>query len=51
MINIAPREGLELRVLGKVPGAGVRIEPASLDLDNQEQGRPQGLGEPRVPGR
>jgi len=37
VINIAPREGLELQVLGKVPGPGVQIEPASLDLDFQEQ--------------
>jgi glucose-6-phosphate 1-dehydrogenase len=37
VINIAPREGLALQVLGKVPGPGVHIQPASLELDNQEQ--------------
>lgn len=33
VINIAPTEGISLRVLGKVPGANFRIESAKLDLD------------------
>ncbi|MFN0132267.1 MAG: glucose-6-phosphate dehydrogenase [Phycisphaerales bacterium] len=33
VINIAPSEGLELHVLGKVPGAGLRIDAANLSLD------------------
>ncbi|MBL9030999.1 MAG: glucose-6-phosphate dehydrogenase [Phycisphaerae bacterium] len=33
IINIAPTEGLELHVLGKVPGAGLRIDAANLNLD------------------
>jgi glucose-6-phosphate 1-dehydrogenase len=37
IINIAPREGISLRVEGKVPGQGVRIDSAKLDLDYQER--------------
>jgi glucose-6-phosphate 1-dehydrogenase len=37
VINIAPREGIELSVLGKVPGAGLRIEAATLGLDYLER--------------
>lgn len=37
VLNIAPSEGLDLVVLGKVPGAGIRIEPATLDLDYKER--------------
>ena len=33
VINIAPREGISLRVEGKVPGAGLAIDSAKLDLD------------------
>lgn len=33
VINIAPTEGISLRVLGKVPGATFRIDSAKLDLD------------------
>src|SRR6185503_3765694 len=34
VINIAPSEGLELLVQGKVPGGGsVRIDSANLELD------------------
>lgn len=33
VINIAPSEGISLRVDGKVPGAGLRIASAKLDLD------------------
>lgn len=32
-INIAPTEGIELLVQGKVPGAGLRIDSADLALD------------------
>jgi len=37
VINIAPSEGLELLVQGKVPGGGVRIESANLKLDYLER--------------
>ena len=37
IINIAPREGISLQLQGKVPGAGVRIDSAKLDLDYVEQ--------------
>lgn len=37
VINIAPSEGIDLDVLGKVPGAGLRIEPATLDLEYKRQ--------------
>ena len=33
IINIAPREGISLRIEGKVPGAGLSIDSAKLDLD------------------
>jgi len=33
IINIAPREGISLRIEGKVPGAGLAIDSAKLDLD------------------
>jgi glucose-6-phosphate 1-dehydrogenase len=33
VINIAPSEGLELVVLGKVPGMGLAIDSANLSLD------------------
>lgn len=33
IINIAPREGISLRIEGKVPGPGLRMESAKLDLD------------------
>ena len=33
MINIAPSEGISLRVNGKVPGAGMKIASAKLDMD------------------
>lgn len=36
VINIAPSEGISLRVLGKVPGSRFRIESAALDLDYHE---------------
>jgi glucose-6-phosphate 1-dehydrogenase len=37
IINIAPREGISLRVEGKVPGSGLRIDSAKLNLDYQER--------------
>lgn len=37
IINIAPREGLSLWVEGKVPGSGLRIDAANLDLDYVER--------------
>lgn len=33
IINIAPREGISLRIEGKVPGTGLRMASAKLDLD------------------
>lgn len=33
VINIAPSEGISLRIDGKVPGAGIRLASAKLDLD------------------
>ncbi|HYE03358.1 MAG TPA: glucose-6-phosphate dehydrogenase [Phycisphaerales bacterium] len=36
IINIAPREGISLRVEGKVPGSGLQIGSAKLDLDYLE---------------
>ncbi len=33
IINIAPREGISLRIEGKVPGSGLTIDSAKLDLD------------------
>jgi glucose-6-phosphate 1-dehydrogenase len=37
VINIAPSEGIELSLLGKVPGAGLKIEMANLGLDYLER--------------
>jgi glucose-6-phosphate 1-dehydrogenase len=37
IINIAPSEGISLRVAGKVPGSGFNIETAKLDLDYVER--------------
>mgnify|MGYP000629470075 CR=1 FL=1 len=37
VINIAPSEGISLKVEGKVPGAGVKIDSAKLDLDYHER--------------
>ncbi|MBC7773043.1 MAG: glucose-6-phosphate dehydrogenase [Pyrinomonadaceae bacterium] len=37
IINIAPREGISLRIEGKVPGAGLHIDSAKLDLDYIER--------------
>jgi glucose-6-phosphate 1-dehydrogenase len=37
VVNIAPREGVELQVQGKVPGAGLRIDSANLGLDYIER--------------
>ncbi len=37
IINIAPREGISLRIEGKVPGPGLRLESAKLDLDYLER--------------
>ncbi len=36
IINIDPSEGISLRVQGKVPGAGLTLEAAKLDLDYVE---------------
>jgi len=33
IINIAPREGISLRIEGKVPGSGLVVDSAKLDLD------------------
>ncbi|MFN8745676.1 MAG: glucose-6-phosphate dehydrogenase [Phycisphaerales bacterium] len=33
IINIAPREGISLRIEGKIPGAGLNIGSAKMDLD------------------
>lgn len=33
IINIAPNEGISLRIEGRVPGAGLTINSAKLDLD------------------
>jgi glucose-6-phosphate 1-dehydrogenase len=43
VMSIAPREGICLYVRGKVPGQGVRIDTAALDLDYVERfgGEPQ----------
>lgn len=35
VINIAPTEGISLRMEGKVPGSGLRMASAKLDLDYQ----------------
>ncbi|HZW08818.1 MAG TPA: glucose-6-phosphate dehydrogenase [Phycisphaerales bacterium] len=37
IINIAPTEGISLRVAGKVPGQGFNIDTAKLDLDYVER--------------
>jgi glucose-6-phosphate 1-dehydrogenase len=37
IINIAPREGISLRIEGKVPGSGLRLDSAKLDLDYVER--------------
>jgi glucose-6-phosphate 1-dehydrogenase len=37
IINIAPRDGISLRMEGKVPGPGLRIDSAKLDLDYLER--------------
>jgi glucose-6-phosphate 1-dehydrogenase len=37
VINIAPNEGIELQVQGKVPGSGLKIDSASLSLDYLER--------------
>ncbi len=37
IISIAPREGISLRFEGKVPGPGVRIASAELELDYLER--------------
>ncbi|MGQ0627033.1 MAG: glucose-6-phosphate dehydrogenase [Phycisphaerales bacterium] len=37
IMNIAPREGLSIRIEGKVPGPGLKIESAKLDLDYLER--------------
>ncbi|QKK07745.1 MAG: hypothetical protein HND58_05870 [Planctomycetota bacterium] len=36
VISIAPTEGVSLRVAGKVPGSGFKIETTRLDLDYAE---------------
>ncbi len=36
VIGIAPREGISLRIEGKVPGSGLHIASAQLDLDYQQ---------------
>lgn len=37
VISIAPREGISLRIEGKVPGAGLRMDSAELGLDYLER--------------
>ncbi|MBK7404953.1 MAG: glucose-6-phosphate dehydrogenase [Phycisphaerales bacterium] len=37
IINIAPSEGISLRVAGKVPGSGLKIETTKLDMDYVER--------------
>jgi glucose-6-phosphate 1-dehydrogenase len=37
IINIAPREGISLRMEGKVPGPGMKLDSAKLDLDYLER--------------
>ncbi len=37
IINIAPREGISLRIEGKVPGPGLKMDSAKLDLDYLER--------------
>ncbi|MBX3386910.1 MAG: glucose-6-phosphate dehydrogenase [Phycisphaeraceae bacterium] len=35
VINIAPTEGISIRIEGKIPGSGLRMASAKLDLDYQ----------------
>jgi glucose-6-phosphate 1-dehydrogenase len=37
VINIAPREGVSVRIEGKVPGAGLKLDSAKLELDYLER--------------
>jgi glucose-6-phosphate 1-dehydrogenase len=37
ILKIAPSEGIEVQVLGKVPGAGIRIDSANLELNYIER--------------
>ena len=37
VIHIAPREGISLMLQGKVPGPGLEMDSAKLDLDYQER--------------
>lgn len=37
ILNIAPRDGISLRIEGKVPGSGLKIDSAKLDLDFLER--------------
>ncbi len=37
VINIAPSEGMELHIQGKVPGSGLKIDSANLGLDYLER--------------
>ena len=37
VISIAPQEGIRLRLLGKVPGAKLRVDWTELDLDYRER--------------
>ncbi len=37
ILNIAPREGISLRIEGKVPGSGLKIDSAKLELDYLER--------------
>jgi len=37
IINIAPREGISLRIEGKVPGPGLKLDSAKLELDYLER--------------
>jgi glucose-6-phosphate 1-dehydrogenase len=37
VINIAPREGISLRIEGKVPGMGMKLDYADLQLDYLER--------------
>lgn len=37
VINIAPSDGISLRVVGKVPGSSLRLDTAKLDLDYLER--------------
>ncbi len=37
ILNVAPREGISLRIEGKVPGSGLKIDSAKLELDFMER--------------